>query len=121
MAARLDAVQIALPKTVVNAQEQHAALRHPIVAQEQAAVATRNEARAQEERPAAVSHPEGGKVRQERHSDVPAAEPWNGSRRPRPERLPQRSATKKAAATSEDEAPAEETAASTGARLDVRL
>jgi hypothetical protein len=59
-------VQIAVQRTVTDAaQQQHAAVRQPVVAQEHATERTREAARAREQRPEALERRGGGRVRDE--------------------------------------------------------
>lgn len=51
MSSRLDGIQVAVPRTVDSAQQQHVAQRLPAVAQEQATATARHEARERELRP----------------------------------------------------------------------
>jgi hypothetical protein len=54
MASRLDAVQVALPRAVDTAAQQHAAQRQPVVAQEHATQVVRQDNQAREQRTEAL-------------------------------------------------------------------
>ena len=66
MTSRIDAIQVALPRTVIDVQQQqHAAARQPVVAQDQAAAQLRGEVRAREIRPEELQRSAGRRVREE--------------------------------------------------------
>lgn len=65
MSARVDGIQIAVPRAVTDAAQQHAAQRQPLIAQDQATEAVKGQARVREQRPEAVRGGNGGKVREE--------------------------------------------------------
>jgi hypothetical protein len=133
MAARLDSVQMALPRAVTDAQQQqHAAQRQPVVAQEQVTAQTREEMRLRETRPEALEPGEGPLVRGEL---VDGAEERQG-RRDRQERqgrrrqtpsgqLPTAAATVEQPDTGSRTPPARKTAEipldGKGGRVDLRL
>lgn len=71
MASRVDSLQIALPRAVTDAApQQHAALRQPVVAQEQLAAAQRQDAQQRGTRPQALEGRAGAHVHD---SGVPGA------------------------------------------------
>jgi hypothetical protein len=70
MASRLDAIQIAVPRAVTDAAQQHAAQRQPVIAQEQATKTVREEQRAREQRPEALEGRDGREVRNDLTPEV---------------------------------------------------
>lgn len=122
MASRLDSIQVAIPRSVDAQQQQHAAQRQPVVAQEHAAAQVQQNARAREQRPEAPEGAHGGKVRNELLPEVEARQdPQDRSGK---RRLPRRRATL------DDPAPAPAATAARsaappadgrGSRVDIRL
>lgn len=123
MSARVDGIQVALPRAVTDAAQQHAAQRQPVIAQEQATEVVKGQARAREQRPGAVHGGDGGRVREELvESTTDARDDGAGqSRNRRQRRLPAAPTT----STEEPGRPAGEAlpppADGKGRRVDLRL
>jgi hypothetical protein len=89
MASRLDSVQLAVPRSIADAQQQqHAAQRQPVAAQEHTAEHVQQDARTREQRPVAPEGAQQGKVRNEL---LPEVDPRRDSdQRSRGRRQPRR-------------------------------
>ena len=66
MTGRIDGIQVAIPRAVVDVQQQqHAAIRQPVVAQDLAAAQVRGEVRAREIRPEELQRSSHRRVRED--------------------------------------------------------
>jgi hypothetical protein len=120
MASRLDAVQVALPRAVDTASQQHAAQRQPVVAQEHATQTVRQGNQAREQRTEALHNRGERGVENNLVKDALDQDSGNRPRRRRPETqaaADEAAPPGQAAPTAKKEPPAD----GKGMRVDLRL